>query len=532
MRFFLSLLLFITVVSAQEDTCYSVQLISATQSDENYERLSSVEYDSTCKLLNINNMLTVRCGCYESEEEAHGELVELRQFYPDAYINKTYRFRFAKQKELVRKIVPTAPILKKEVKPFAFQDEYDRAMRYYNAKQYHESYAILSKIYLYKLSDPELNFYLGKSAYEIGHYEVALASFERVELLDPANLRNKLEMARTYYMLKMYVDAELAFKDVLEGKKIPKEVKENIEFYLSRVTEVQKKSFTYANINADWIYDSNVNYASIDSQYTTSIGTFPTTAKVSDSAIQLYGSVTNLYDIGEKDAFYIKNRVTALYKDYRDQNAYDLRYISYTPSLLYGYLKHVFEFGIGVDDLTLAKQDYLHSVFFVPSYGYEHTTTLTSMIYMKYQRKFFQRASEYDLNADRYELGYSLKKTLSPREFMQGGVVGIKEKKHHGNRNDVNYNEYKTNIFYTNQFSPLYSTELYGEYMKRDYADPSTLFGSTREDDGMTLSATLNRNIDDTLKLHLKGAYNRVHSNQNVFSYNKHTISLGLNKVY
>ncbi|CAI6146612.1 MAG: hypothetical protein SPLUMA1_SPLUMAMAG1_00328 [uncultured Sulfurimonas sp.] len=70
---------------------------------------------------------------------------------------------------------------------------------------------MFSTLYFSKLSDAKLNFYLGGSAYETGHYEMALATFERVEILDSGNLRNKLEMARTFFMLKMYEDSESTF---------------------------------------------------------------------------------------------------------------------------------------------------------------------------------------------------------------------------------------------------------------------------------------------------------------------------------
>jgi len=536
-KFVILVVLLIAYLHAEEDSCYTVQIVSATSSYENYYALSSETYDTTCKLMDINNLLTVRCGCYDNVQDAKMVLKKYRPIYKDAYIRTTYRYRFAEQhvdtpvqvQEEIKKPIIEEP---KSEDSEEFKKIYVEAMRYYNAKNYKESYRILSRLYLWKLSDKKLNFYLGKSAYETGHYEIALAAFERVEMLDPGNLRNKLEMARTYYMLKMYADSQLAFDEVMKNPNIPEDVRKNIDFYRNRVTKVQRKSFTYANINLDWIYDSNVNYASLDSQYTTSIGTFPTTAKVSDSAWQLYGSITNLYDIGEKDGFVLKNRVSGLLKNYADQDAYDIRYISYVPSLLYGYLRHMFELGIGVDDLNLAKENYLQSIFIIPSYSYQHTNTVRSMAYFKYQRKFFQRATEYDLNANHYELSYALQKILSPRSVVQGGITGIKEEKHHGNRIDVDYHQYLLNVFYTNQFNSTYGTELYADFKQRDYSDTSKLFNSTREDNGLTLSATLHANIEDSLRVNLKGMYNKVHSNQSVFSYKKHTISLGINKVF
>ncbi|MDY0117661.1 MAG: hypothetical protein RBR59_08800, partial [Sulfurimonadaceae bacterium] len=212
--------------------------------------------------------------------------------------------------------------------------EYKKAAEFYKAENYQASYEILSKIYLSRLSDANLNFYLGRSAFEIGNYEIALAAFERVEMIDPSNLANTLHMARTYFMLKMYEDSEIAFKEILQNPNLPENLKTNVELYLSSVTKVQQKSFTYASINLDWIYDSNVNYGSINDTYTINVGTFPSIPEKSDSALQVYADVVNIYDIGQKNSFAIKNRATFLIKDYQQLNDYDIKYLGYTPSIL------------------------------------------------------------------------------------------------------------------------------------------------------------------------------------------------------
>lgn len=79
----------------------------------------------------------------------------------------------------------------------SLQREYKVAVQSYKAHDFSTSYKLLSKLYITRLSDANLNFYLGRSAYETGHYEMALAAFERVQMLEPSNLRNRLEMGRT-----------------------------------------------------------------------------------------------------------------------------------------------------------------------------------------------------------------------------------------------------------------------------------------------------------------------------------------------
>jgi len=411
-------------------------------------------------------------------------------------------------------------------------NEYQQALKAYKTKNYESSYTLFSKLYLTKLSDAKLNFYLGRSAYEIGHYEMALAAFERVQMLENGNLRNTLEMGRTYFMLKMYENAEIAFREVLQNQNIPQNVRRNIELYLSKVTKVQQKSFTYATLALEMIYDSNVNYGSLDSEYNINTGTLPSEDEISDVALQFYGDITNIYDIGDKNGFAIKNRFIGMYKDYKKDNRYDVSYISYTPSLLYSETKYLIDIAIGIDDLFIAKQNYLMSYYIMPRYEYAHYTTLRSIVYFKYQKKDFQRETEVDLNANHYELSYSLQKIISPRSYLQGTLTGINESKTQGNRIDVDYDEYRAQLMYVNQFTSVYGTDIFMEYRKRDYADFTTLFASTRTDNGGTLSASLNAMYFQSLQFSLKGTYNRVESNQDRYTYQKYTISLGLNKTF
>ncbi len=426
-------------------------------------------------------------------------------------------------------------LLGSDIQDELLRSKYEKGLAAYKSKDFKQSYDVFSKLYLTKLSDAKFNFYLGRSAFETGHYEIALASFERVEMLDPSNLRNKLEMARTYFMLKMYEDSELAFKEVLDNPNIPQNVRTNIEMYLSRVKGVQSKSFTYATLTLDWIYDSNVNFGSLDTNYNVHVGgsLLPISSKEQvDTALQVFADLVNIYDIGDKNGFMIKNRLKVFLKDYDTLNDYDVQFLAYNPSLLYRETKFLGELVLGVDVLTLAKKEYLRSFSVTPRFEYSHTNTLRSLTHFKFQDKSYTQKSQEDLDAKHYELAYGMQKILSPRSYVSANIRGIMERKDHGSRIDVDYDEYRLNLSYANQFTAIYGVDMFGEYRMRDYADYSSLFKSTRADKSANVAATLNAKILSTLRFHLKGNYEKVSSNQERYDYVKYTISLGLNKTF
>lgn len=75
-------------------TCYTVQLISKNYRKERIKELLNSDLPELCKVMHINNMITVRCGCYESDNEANSYLLQLEDTYTNAYVTRTYKYRF------------------------------------------------------------------------------------------------------------------------------------------------------------------------------------------------------------------------------------------------------------------------------------------------------------------------------------------------------------------------------------------------------------------------------------------------------
>lgn len=410
-------------------------------------------------------------------------------------------------------------------------DSYVKGMNYYKDKDFKGSYELFSKIYLEKLSDVKFNFYFGRSAYETGHYENAIAAFERVQLLDADNLRNRLEMGRTYFMLKMYEDSENAFRDVLDSQSIPPNVRTNLELALSRVSKVQQKSFTYATMMLDVLYDSNINYGSLGDYYYGG-GKLAKIDEISDTALQGYAKLVNIYDIGDKNGFSVKNTISAYIKDYTAYDDYDLMFFAYTPSLLYQETHFTAELLFGLDTLTLGKERYISSTYLKLKFEFNHSSTTRSLFYAKYQIKKFEQEKQHDLDASRYELAYGLQNVLSPRSFIQGNIIGIAERKKRGDDIYVDFDAIKVNVKYTNQYTIDYSLDLFAQLRGRGYKDYSLGFDSLREEIGGFISADFTVKLMNQLNLKLSTSIEYVDSNQERFSYQKYTASAGLIKTF
>jgi len=138
-----------------EKTCYTLQLASVPTSKINLDTLTRQEYPQGCKLMEIGQSLTIRCGCYDNQSTAKESLKEIQQKYADAVLARTYKYRFAEKSDGDKK-VPVISQTKREVK--------SSSSLYKNVSDNEELQLIL-QVYLYK-SDLENAYKVARLGYK------------------------------------------------------------------------------------------------------------------------------------------------------------------------------------------------------------------------------------------------------------------------------------------------------------------------------------------------------------------------------
>lgn len=87
------LLISIALYAQSKRTCYTVQLLSAGNTQENLDMFHKKSYPKECRLMEIGESITIRCGCYDAYSDA-GNLLEKLSSYKEASIATTYKYRF------------------------------------------------------------------------------------------------------------------------------------------------------------------------------------------------------------------------------------------------------------------------------------------------------------------------------------------------------------------------------------------------------------------------------------------------------
>lgn len=409
------------------------------------------------------------------------------------------------------------------------QASYQEAKKLYAAKAYGDSYALLSSLYLNALDNAELNFYLGRAAFESGDFSMALAAFERVAMLEPDNVRNSLELARTQYYVHLFAEAEGGFKKIHQNPGLPENVRLNVEYYLSSIAKQQQRSYIFTTARAGILYDSNVNFGSIDDTFTLpGLGIFSSSKPIRDIAHEEAASLTHLYDFGARGGWIMRNGISIYNRSYSDEHDYNLVLFSYSPALVYNDKRSSYEFIGGINHLCLGGKSYYSSYSIQPKWTYSYLPSLRQSLAFSIGRKDYSRTIDEGMDSRSLEAEAALEYYLSASSSLQAQLVASRQIKNGGDRIDVNYVDISPSLLYTNQLLPRTILQANASLKSRKYDDYSDLFQSYRTDKTVYGSINLIQRLTNDISLEFMANYNHTDSTLSVYSFDKYMLSMSL----
>lgn len=141
-------------------------------------------------------------------------------------------------------------------------------------------------------------------AIRAGDYEGAIATLERMLLLDPQLPRVRLELGALYYRLGSYETARHYFDSALQAPNVPAEVRERVMTFRAEIDRRQAPSQFSGSITAGLRYQSNANTAPTGGNVR--VGGLP--ARLDEEATAegdvnafLFGTLRHAYDFGTQD---------------------------------------------------------------------------------------------------------------------------------------------------------------------------------------------------------------------------------------
>ncbi|MCB9480285.1 MAG: tetratricopeptide repeat protein [Desulfobacteraceae bacterium] len=142
-------------------------------------------------------------------------------------------------------------------------DKIDSGKQFFHNGEIEKSYKIFKELFFQNPDNQTINFYLGRSAFELNKFEEAIFAYERMLISDPDLTRVKLEMARAYMSAGSNEEAKRLFKEVLTTNP-PENVKENVELMLKKIESREQKHKLSGSIELGYGFDDNTSSSPTD----------------------------------------------------------------------------------------------------------------------------------------------------------------------------------------------------------------------------------------------------------------------------
>ena len=411
------------------------------------------------------------------------------------------------------------------------EDHLSIGIELFKSKQFKESYKRLLKAFERFPENQELNFYLGRAAFETENYEMAIMAFERILIASPFEHRVKLEIARAFQKLGANNTAKQYCNEVLATNP-PEAVKNNIKKFLIYIDKTEQKHFLTGQVimGVDW--NNNVWASPSTGIIKTIIGdvnlTGPSSEKTRDWIYNTTIGIDHTYRFSYSNYSW-KTQASFYNAIYDKINALDIRYIGGDtgPEFVSG--KNRFGFRFLLNQIELGSTQYQNSFGFKGVLDHTIKPYLVTSTQFKYEVKDFPGNPEMDSNNKSlsFDVGLGFKKSWYS--------LGLKAESEDAFDDEYSYKRFISNLSITREL-PLKTTgSVNYEYQYSHYDEPAALFNKRREDHQYSAGCSLEKKIwkslskpNQNISLRLNYQHTWACSNIELYEFNKDLFQLFL----
>jgi len=377
--------------------------------------------------------------------------------------------------------------------------------------------------------NPDINFNLGKAAFEAGDFEAAVMAFERVLMARPDAVRVKLEIARCYFRLGSLEAAAQYFEEVL-AEDPPRQVREHIEKYLNAVRSSRKEHFLSARVSMGMDFDDNVNTAPTSSsiEIIDLLGNvFPVTVDGAQSD-QITTAAAHLNYLYKPLDSALCWKFSGLNYNalYRDVNGLDLTLFDVKAGLcidggnflwdVYGLASHIRQ----------DHEEYLRAYGSGTSLSFILSPRIMLSADARYRKKNYHGLNDRDAR--------TISLTLSPAFASDFGRITFSAGYEHEKADEDVNSYFRLNGILGYQVDLPCSIGAYASYWYQgtEYDEAYPLFGKKRSDDVQYFTLGLSRTLWQSssrgagVLLNLGYTYTRSDSNIDLYTYTKNVTSV------
>ena len=400
----------------------------------------------------------------------------------------------------------------------------DPAKDFFYKKDYVNAYTHFNNLFLNNLENPEINYYLAKSAIKLEKYGLANAAFDRILINDPTNHIIRFEQAKLFYIVKNKEMAIYNIKELLE-ENISDNLRKEINSYLDIIKNNEKSYTLEAVFLLSLNRTDNANNAP-NSKYI--LPDFTYLGEQGDSKVmdtyhtQLVNlTLTNRFE--NYDFFRIKNSITYFNRTFMNEKTENFELYSYKPSFQIVNKNSLFFMGPSFDRYqpgNTNSQDYFDAVGLEMGYFFDRYAFDSSAY------RFFYRDDSFDdKNYTKYQGRFRTFDILG----FDYSLKFYKDLAFTSERADIDKISLENILSYDINIQNDLSVEPSFKYKLTNYDDESFAFNSRRKDSLKEYKIELQKDLKTFGLLSLYVSYEDNDSNH--AEYDSNTRNIGLTYI-
>lgn len=414
---------------------------------------------------------------------------------------------------------------------FGSENPFQDGVKLFNAGQFQNACDQFLKAFEHDPGNLDLNFYLGRAAFEIGNYEMAIMAFERILISSPHENRVKLEIARAFQKLGANNTAIQYCMEVLASNP-PEAVKNNINAFLAFIKKTEQTHFLNGQISTGIDWNNNIWASPSVGTINTIIGDVNLTGSSSKKTQDwIYAStlgIQHAYRLPSSDHFW-KTDLTFYSALYDKTSALDIQYMGGNtgPEFVSG--KNRLGLRFLFSHIDLGNTEYQDGLGIKLLLDHTFNPYFLSHTALKVEEKDFPHNSGKDAKniSLRHDMNYL---------FRHNWIgIGLKAERENADDDENSYRRYSPSISVSREL-PFNMTGSAGyAYQFSTYSKPGSLFNKSREDHQHSVGAGLKKimwqsseNPDRAASLNLNYQHIWAFSNIELYEYEQDLVQLFL----
>jgi len=447
---------------------------------------------------------------------------------------KKYEVNILKSKKTKKKISQKEVINQKQTikktKTTQKLKAYEEAISAFKDKDYKKSYEILNSLVNEYPADEKINFFYGRSAFELKKYEFAFAAYDRILITNPNNHRARLEFARTMFMMKAYKEAKKEAQKVLSSP-IPKVVRANVERFIEMVEANQKSYFLNKVAIFGFGYDSNIDNNTYEG--ITYLGDIPLnndTDKKSDYFFKTI-LVGNLIVPNKKNENIAWESLGIAYmQEQKKHHKNDIFLTSLSSGIAYINKKYKNLTSATYDHIWVGGDQTLYIYGLANNLRYMFTKDKILTFDAKVKKKKMIKIEDQQKDANVIELAINYTMPINTKDKLNLFSTYISERKTNGIRTDISKDISRYKVSYD---KTIYNLDFnLGYEIEKSKYKINTSGLPLRDDDKRNISLRVMKKLSKKKMITLELSDIDTKSNVNTYSYDKRTANLNYTLVF